>query len=159
MWEDGLLPPSYRGRTGSSRDRALLVQFMQQTYQEWQPNQNHDHLVATVEQFFSEQTPLWLVEVVDPTPVAIACLWLGSAIDQLRGDRYTCVFLLYVAPAHRRQGIGYTLMRQAEQWAKRRGDRQIGLQVFSFNQVALALYQRLGYQTQSVALIKPLTAD
>jgi GNAT superfamily N-acetyltransferase len=33
-------------------------------------------------------------------------------------------------PEHRHQGIGATLMRQAEDWARARGDFQIGLQDF-----------------------------
>ncbi len=47
-------------------------------------------------------------------------------------------------------------MHQAEDWAMARGDRQIGLQVFQSNQPALNLYHRLGYQTQSFWMIKPL---
>ncbi|HBY78411.1 MAG TPA: GNAT family N-acetyltransferase, partial [Cyanobacteria bacterium UBA11148] len=66
------------------------------------------------------------------------------------------VFLLYVMPDYRRQGIGSALMRYAENWARARGDRQIGLQVFQANQPALDLYQHLGYQVQSFWMVKPL---
>jgi ribosomal protein S18 acetylase RimI-like enzyme len=50
-------------------------------------------------------------------------------------------------------------MQIAEDWAKARGDRQIGLQVFIGNQPALNLYQRLGYDFQSVSMIKSLSKD
>jgi ribosomal protein S18 acetylase RimI-like enzyme len=83
-------------------------------------------------------------------------LWLGNAIDQVIGDRYAYIFLLYVVPHCRQQGIGKALMRQAEDWAMARGDRQLGLQVFPHNQPALNLYSRLGYQTQSLWMVKPL---
>ena len=59
-------------------------------------------------------------------------------------------------PEYRRQGIGSALMRYAEDWARAKGDRQIGLQVFQFNQPALNLYQQLGYETQSFWMIKVL---
>ncbi len=93
-----------------------------------------------------------------PTP-PIACLWVGNAIDQVRGDRHAHIFLLYVVPEHRRRGIGTALMRYVESWARTKGDRQIGLQVFESNKAALNLYNQLGYQTQSLWMIKSLHTD
>ncbi|MEO8890611.1 MAG: GNAT family N-acetyltransferase [Coleofasciculaceae cyanobacterium] len=151
----------YQLRTGSLREQATLVQFLQLSYQEIFPEQtDYAHLGATVKQYFSISTPLWWVEVGMtehlPPPKPVACLWLGNAVDQLKGDRHAHIFLLYVLPEYRRQGIGSALMRYAEDWARARGDRQIGLQVFQFNQPALSLYQQLGYETQSFWMIKVL---
>ena len=164
-----LLLPGYCLRSGSGLDRALLVKFMQWTYREFYPDQGFSHLAQTVEQYFSQDTPLWWVEAntndcTQPGyPVSfpsrrqpVACLWLGNAVDQVKGDRHAHIFLLYVVPAQRRQGIGGALVRHAEAWAKARGDRQIGLQVFRANQPALNLYQKLGYQPVSVWMVKPL---
>jgi ribosomal protein S18 acetylase RimI-like enzyme len=154
--------PGYRLRPGSLGDQALLVKFMQRTYQEVQSEQNFSHLAHTVEQYFSNQTPLWLVETEANQPFsrparqAVACLWIGNAVDQVYGDRYAHIFLLYVLPEHRRRGIGSALLQYAEAWAKARGDRQIGLQVFQANQQALALYQNLGFQTQSLLMVKSI---
>lgn len=163
------LLPGYCIRHGSSLDRALLVKFMQLTYQEMFPNQDFSHLAQTVEQYFSSQTPLWWVEedgemgrlgdgedFTTPPNHPIACLWMGNAIDQVTGDRHAHIFLLYVVPEHRRRGIATALMRYAEDWARNRGDRQMGLQVFQSNQAALNLYSGLGYQTQSLWLKKLL---
>ena len=176
------LLPGYCIRHGSSLDRALLVKFMQLTYQEMFPNQDFSHLAQTVEQYFSSQTPLWWVEedgemgrtgdgekndgemgrtgdgedFTTPRNHPIACLWMGNAIDQVTGDRHAHIFLLYVVPEHRRRGIATALMRYAEDWARNRGDRQMGLQVFQSNQAALNLYSGLGYQTQSLWLKKLL---
>jgi ribosomal protein S18 acetylase RimI-like enzyme len=47
-------------------------------------------------------------------------------------------------------------MRHAQDWARARGDRQLGLQVFQSNQPALSLYHQLGFQTQSLWMVKPL---
>jgi ribosomal protein S18 acetylase RimI-like enzyme len=143
---------------------------MQRTYSEIQGGGNFQHLAQTVAGYFSEETPLWWVIAEDSTevrltpipalptrrPSPIACLWLGVAIDQLQGDRHTHVFLLYVDPNHRQRGIGSALMQHAEIWARAQGDRQIGLQVFQSNQVAFKLYQSLGYQPQSLWMVKPL---
>ena len=46
---------------GSTLDKALLVKFMQRTYQEQFPDQNFSHLAHTVEQYFSRNTPIWWV--------------------------------------------------------------------------------------------------
>ena len=179
------LIPGYQLRTGSGLDRAKLVKFMYKTYHELHPDRELGHLALTVEQYFSNKTPLWWVEwergsrgagergsggeeEVKSNPASqspsllvsqslkIGCLWLGNAIDQVSGDRYAHIFLLYVDPEHRHQGIGAALVKQAENWARERGDRQIGLQVFVTNKPALNLYQKLGYQTHSLSMLKSL---
>lgn len=166
------LIPGYWLKKGSTIDRAKLVQFMQRTYEELYPQQEFSHLAQTIEQYFSNQTPVWWVEgqekgeeIPYKTPInflsygtqggkKIACLWLGNAVDQVSGKRHTHIFLLYVNPVHRRQGIGTALMNYAENWAKQKGDSQIGLQVFVQNQPALNLYHKLGYQSRSLWMIK-----
>jgi ribosomal protein S18 acetylase RimI-like enzyme len=187
------LLPGYRIRRGSTLDRALLVKFMQRTYQEAFPQQDFSHLARTVEQYFSRETPLWWVDFVEveqeetgeaggesnskfqipnsklgvspslppslPSSSPIAGLWVGNAIDQVQGDRHAHIFLLYVVPEHRRQGIGTALMQYVENWAKARGDHQIGLQVFQTNTAALNLYNQLGYQSQSLWMVKSLHPD
>ena len=163
-----LLPPfdlpGYQLRPGSGVDRAMLVRFLHLTYAEICPNSDFPHLAQTVEQYFTPDMPLWWVETVTPTPVSallprcipVGCLWLGNAIDQTTGHRHAHIFLLYVTPQHRRQGIGAALVQAAAGWARARGDQQIGLQVFQFNQPALHLYQGLGFQTQALWMVKSL---
>jgi ribosomal protein S18 acetylase RimI-like enzyme len=47
-------------------------------------------------------------------------------------------------------------MAYIEDWATQKGDRQIGLQVFESNTPALNLYHQLGYQEQSLWMVKSL---
>ncbi|HLO52439.1 MAG TPA: GNAT family N-acetyltransferase, partial [Kamptonema sp.] len=56
------LIPGYQLRVGSGLDRAKLVKFMHKTYHELYPDRELDHLALTVEQYFSNKTPLWWVE-------------------------------------------------------------------------------------------------
>ncbi|MEH1984165.1 MULTISPECIES: GNAT family N-acetyltransferase [unclassified Nostoc] len=174
------LLPGYIIRRGSLLERSLLLKFMQRTYQDLFPNEDFSHLEQTVKQYFSSDTPLWWVEeegkqgagsrgqgeiplhVSFPMTNAhspIACLWVGNAIDQLHGNRHAHIFILYVVPEHRRRGIGTALMQYVENWAIQRGDRQIGLQVFQSNKPALNLYNQLGYQSQSIWMVKFLSAE
>ncbi len=148
-----LIQGGYTVRAGSSLDRALLVKFMQKTYQELSPKQDFSHLALTVEQYLSRETPLWWVS---DSNAPVACLWGGTAIDQITGDRIAHIFLLYVAPEHRRKGIAKALMTLGETWAINKGLGAIGLQVFQTNNSALNLYNQLGYQTQSLSMVKPL---
>lgn len=154
------LLPGYTIEQGSTVDQALLVKFMERTYQEQFPNQNFSHLTRTVEQYFSRDTPLWWVydeqETKNQHQSPIGCLWVGNAIDQVSGDRHPHIFLLYVMPEYRHRGIGKALMNYIENWAKQRGYRQIGLQVFQTNTPALDLYHQLGYQEQSLWMVKSL---
>ena len=162
--------PGYQIRSGSTLDRALLVKFMRLTYQDMFPQQDFSHLAQTVEQYLSPQTPLWWVDFVGETgnntnrkeyssislSSPVGCLWIGNAVDQVSGNRHAHIFLVYVVPQHRRRGVGTALMEHAQHWAKERGDRQIGLQVFPANTAALNLYHHLGYQTQALWMIKSL---
>ncbi len=143
----------YEIRLGGAIDRARLVKFMNRTYQEIFPGGDFSHLAQTVENHLSRETPLWWAFLSGET-APVAGLWMGTAIDQVRGDRYSHVFLLYVEPEHRRRGLARKLMAAAEAWAAKRGDRQIGLQVFAVNRGAIALYEALGFGTVSISMVK-----
>jgi GNAT superfamily N-acetyltransferase len=136
-------------------DVAALLKFFQVTYQELYPQQqNYQHLQLTVDRYLSSETPLWFVTTSNSTK--IACLWLGIAIDQVNGVRHPNIFLVYVDPAYRRQGIAKALLQHAEAWAKKSGYTQMGLQVFTANRSAIELYQQLGYQPRSISMMREL---
>jgi ribosomal protein S18 acetylase RimI-like enzyme len=52
------------------------------------------------------------------------------------------------------QGCGRLLLVAAEEWAKRRAYRFITLSVFPENHRAVELYQRAGYETDVLRLLK-----
>ncbi|MEO0455639.1 MAG: GNAT family N-acetyltransferase [Cyanobacteria bacterium P01_A01_bin.114] len=158
--------PGYRLRQGSDLDHLKLLDCMQCAYRELGATR-FDQLEATVRQTLSEATQLWWVEsddaparprvgFVNAVPGSVGCLWLGSAIDQSTGQRQAYVFLVYIAPEHRRRGLGTALMQYGQSWAQRQGYQQVGLQVFERNQSALNLYQKLGYQPQAIWMVKEL---
>lgn len=152
-----LFPQSneYQLVTGTALEIASLVKFLQVTYQELYPHQqSYQHLQATVDRYFSAETPLWFVHTADSTK--IACLWMGLAIDQVNGIRHPNIFLVYVDPVYRRQGIGRALIEHAEAWAQERGYTQIGLQVFTTNKSAIDLYHQLGYVDRSISMMREL---
>jgi ribosomal protein S18 acetylase RimI-like enzyme len=154
----GMLPEGYQLQSGFSRDKALLIKFLYLTYRELFPQQeDFSHLAKTVENYFSPnaETGLWWV-VYGELKEKVACLWLGNAIDQVSGDRYTHIFLVYVKREHRRFGLATALLDQAQDYAQSKGDRQISLQVNPNNETAFNLYNSLGYRTRSLLMFKSL---
>jgi ribosomal protein S18 acetylase RimI-like enzyme len=61
--------------------------------------------------------------------------------------RYAKVDSLVVGKDFRRSGIGQSLMKRVHQWACERGVHEVELNVWEFNQGAIALYEKLGYKT------------
>jgi ribosomal protein S18 acetylase RimI-like enzyme len=148
----------YKLLIGDSRDQAVLLRFLQITYTELYPQQqSYSHLASTVDRYLSNETPLWFVTVAQgEMAVKIACLWMGMAIDQITGIRHPNIFLVYVDPGYRRQGVGAALMQEAEVWAKSQGYTQISLQVFTTNQAAIDMYDSLGYEARSLSMFRQL---
>jgi ribosomal protein S18 acetylase RimI-like enzyme len=63
---------------------------------------------------------------------------------------------LAVGQEFRRHGIGRALMDQAHAWAITKGAADVELNVYEFNQPALAFYQALGYETSTRRMVKNL---
>ncbi len=152
------LPNNYHLKLGSIQDQVRLLKFMELTYQELFPERSKfNHLSTTVEQYLSTKTPLWWIKYQGETQEqsqVVACLWMGTGIDQVSGDRYGHIFLIYVMANHRRQGLATALIEEGKHWLSSQGYHQIGLQVFDRNQGAQKLYHKLGFKTQSRLMFK-----
>jgi len=70
--------------------------------------------------------------------------------------RRALVDSLAVGQEFRRSGIGRALMDRAHAWAAAKGAVDVELNVFEFNQPALAFYQALGYGTFTRRMVKNL---
>jgi GNAT superfamily N-acetyltransferase len=62
--------------------------------------------------------------------------------------KYGLVRDLVVRTDSRNAGVGSALMTAAEDWSRGRGADAVELTVWSFNEDAVRLYERLGYTTQ-----------
>jgi diamine N-acetyltransferase len=70
--------------------------------------------------------------------------------------RFAVIDNLVVTERARRLGIGSLLMEEAEHWAREQGLTVIELTVYEFNQGAIALYEKAGYETLSRRMSKSL---
>ena len=62
------------------------------------------------------------------------------------GFVYTYVMDIAVLPSAQGNGVGRSLMEEAERWAKARGSDYVELDVLSHNGRAIAMYEGLGYE-------------
>jgi ribosomal protein S18 acetylase RimI-like enzyme len=76
--------------------------------------------------------------------------------DYFSGEPRAYISDLAVAPEAEGRGAGRALMGAAEAWARARSHRTIALDVFAANARARAVYGRLGYEEDTVKMIKDL---
>jgi ribosomal protein S18 acetylase RimI-like enzyme len=84
--------------------------------------------------------------------------FLHACVNQsvFTGEQVGYISTVVVSASAAGAGIGRRLMRRAEQWASQQGCRVMTLEVFGQNAAARAVYDRLGYQEQTLKLAKPL---
>ena len=72
------------------------------------------------------------------------CGIIGGYVDKNHPQRAN-VGSMWVAPTHRRTGLGTKLMDAVQLWARSHGAGELRLMVTGSNSTATAFYQRLGY--------------
>lgn len=82
----------------------------------------------------------------------------GSVMVGFDGHR-GWVYYLAVAPEHRRNGLGRTLMDSAEVWLRARSAPKIQLMVRDDNHAALGFYEALGLERQKVVTLGKFLKD
>ncbi|MER8100281.1 GNAT family N-acetyltransferase [Kitasatospora sp. NPDC094016] len=87
----------------------------------------------------------------------LGSLWVDfHRRDLPNGGPLAWVMTVEVSPAHRGRGHGRTLMLLAERECLAAGVRDLGLNVFAGNEVAIRLYASLGYRVTNRIYGKPL---
>lgn len=83
--------------------------------------------------------------------IGFATVRVGNAPDEpyLQPARVAFVDSLGVPEAWQGRGAGRALMNAAEAWAREHGAERLHLNVWEFNEGAIAFYERLGYVTFS----------
>lgn len=99
---------------------------------------------------------LRLVAVVDGRVVGFAQgeIEMPPPHDALVERRFFALYDLVVEPSMRRHGVASQLLEACEAWLRERGVSSIELNVFSFNEDAIAFYQRNGFRVQRLRLAK-----
>ena len=75
---------------------------------------------------------------------------LSLARDPNPASRHVADLGLMVAATHRRRGIGRALLEQAVGWARDADVRKLELHVFPWNEPAIVLYERFGFEREGL---------
>ena len=75
---------------------------------------------------------------------------LSIARDPHSASRHVADLGLMVASTHRRRGIGKALLEQAASWARDAGVSKLELHVFPWNEPAIQLYERFGFEREGL---------
>ncbi|MCZ7572391.1 MAG: GNAT family N-acetyltransferase [Ardenticatenaceae bacterium] len=132
-WND--LPPALRTRTSRRELEGQIRRLI-------------DRLLAGGESTF--------LVAEDADGRNVGHVWLGETTEAFSGERRGYIYDLYVVPEARRRGVARALMAAAEDLARRRGYREIGLTVATHNDAARHLYESLGYLPERLLLTRPL---
>lgn len=115
-----------------------------------------DKAANDVEQLFPGGRPSadQSVFVIEADGRPVGDLWIAEREDELQHSLW--IYDVHLDEAERGRGYGKAAMLHAEEEARRRGLRHVGLMVFGGNEVARNLYRSLGYAENAVVMSKPL---
>lgn len=86
----------------------------------------------------------------DPAGMPAGYVFATTREDYFTHEPHAHIEVLAVEPAAEGRGIGRRLVEAAETWAKGKGYRRMTLNVFHTNTRARALYERAGYQPETL---------
>lgn len=93
-----------------------------------------------------------LIAEEDDVPAGFA--FLERAVDYFSGQPHGHLGMIAVIEAAEGRGAGAALMRAAEEWARANGYARLTLNVFEGNARARAVYERFGYQVETIRYVK-----
>jgi predicted N-acetyltransferase YhbS len=140
-------------RAAHDSDRAVIQDVTLTAYQEYAPlmpdhwEDYRENILATLADV---KPAVQIVAEQDGAVVGTVLLYpAGTVFTNPAGDSATLkwpeVRLLAVAPAARRQGIGAALIRECTRRARRSGAESITLHTTDMMQVAMSMYERMGF--------------
>jgi len=97
-----------------------------------------------------------LVAELSPGGERAGYVFATTKHDYFTRAAHAHVEVIAVTPEAERRGVARSLMDAIEEWARRRGYRQVTLNVFDRNARAKALYDSLGYDVETVQFRKAL---
>jgi ribosomal protein S18 acetylase RimI-like enzyme len=158
-------PPAqiYDGRIRAARpaDRTWLIPLSGRLHefgrQTWRTADSIDRAVArSLERVLCEPSANAEIQVAeDAGREPLGFVSLQTATD-FTGEIHSYISDLVVRSTAEGRGVGAALLREAESWAVRRRHRLLALNVFTGNHRARELYERVGFLSDTVRMVKEL---
>jgi ribosomal protein S18 acetylase RimI-like enzyme len=86
----------------------------------------------------------------------VGFIWVIESTSGFTAAAFAWIMCIYVGAGARGKGIGRKLMGLGEKWARERGLIDIILNVSNENEVAIGLYESLGFEIETRRYIKQL---
>ena len=148
-------------REGTAADRDFVIdtarRFAAFGPPPWRPEAE---LVAgevrCLDDFFDGRLPGPALRIAEDDGIPVGFAFLEPAVDYFSGERHGHLGMIAVTAEAEGRGAGGALMRAAERWARDCGYAKLTLNVFDGNQRARQVYERFGYQVETVRYVKIL---
>ena len=112
--------------------------------------------VRCLDDFFDGRLKGPALVIAEDAGDAAGFAFLEPAVDYFSGDQHGHIGMIAVTEAAEGRGAGAALMRAAEDWARARGYPKLTLNVFEGNRRARGVYERFGYQVETVRYVKTI---
>ncbi len=93
----------------------------------------------------------------DESLAFLGYLWIGEGGNIMTGLKHGYVYDIFVEEEFRGKGIGRILMEKAESFCRERGYSRILLMVSVSNQVAISLYDKMGFKAEQTYMARALS--
>jgi len=149
-------------REATARDREWILPLSARLHDfgppPWRPRAEMDAAVAAaIGSALDSPGPdraVFAAEDVDRRPLGF--VHVHKARDFFTGEEHGHVSDIVVTAAGEGRGVGRALMAAGEGWSRARGHRLLSLNVFEANSRARSLYERLGFASDTLKLVKVL---
>jgi ribosomal protein S18 acetylase RimI-like enzyme len=111
-----------------------------------------DYIVEVLDKPLGPQVTL----IAEKDNIALGFIHACSHKDSISGETCGTVPLLAISPSSQGMGVGQALMKAAEHWAKEQGYRLLHLEVFANNNKAQGFYQNLGFEAETLHMMKEI---
>lgn len=81
---------------------------------------------------------------------------LKEWVDYFTREKQGYISAVAVSKDFEGKGVGAFLLEKAEEWCKQKGYKELVLQVFSQNKNAIKLYEKSGYESDCIVMVKEL---
>jgi len=148
-------------REAQKRDRPFIFELSPNLAEVAQLEWHTDDVIRKMQDDYISEM---LTETSQPNATFIAesnnfqlgFIHVRTHIDDISGETCGTIPLLAVSPKSQGLGVGKILIGYAENWAKDLGCRLLHLEVFANNKNAKGFYQNLGFQSETIHMIKPI---
>lgn len=112
--------------------------------------------VRCLDDFFDGRLRGPVLLIAEDAGTAVGFAFLEPAIDYFSGEPHGHIGMIAVTAAAEGRGAGAALMLAADVWARACSYSKLTLNVFEGNRRARRVYERFGYQVETVRYVKTI---